>query len=451
MHPHHEKLGKEPISTLLYKMSLPAAIGLFVMSLYHLVDTIFVGRGVGPLAIAGVSITFPIQMIGIALAQTLGIGAASIISRSFGSQDKDHAEKALGSFIVSILTVAVIYTVLGLVFIVPLMKLSGATPDIIDYAVTYMRIMFFGMVFFAFASASNSVIRSEGNAKYAMVIMVSSALLNVILDYIFIFPMGWGVAGAAWASVISQVFAAVMVVYYLASGMSDIKISLRNFLPDWKVSREMFAIGASSFARMSVGSIIVVIINNMIGVYGGALASVSIAAFGIINRVIMVVFLPILGLVQGLQPVLGFNYGAKHFRRAHHSVILSIKSATILSIFAFIVLMIFTKQIMSVFTTDAELLHLAVKITKIIAIVLPIIGFQIVTAGLYQALGKALPAFIISILRQVIIFLPLIIFLPRIFGYEGIWYAFPAADFLAGILTFFMLKHELKLLKKAMA
>lgn len=447
MKPQAGKLGTEKIPKILWKMSLPAIIGLFVMSLYHLVDTIFVGRGVGSLAIAGVSVTFPVQMLGIAIAQTLGIGAASIISRALGASKYRVAQRALGNFLLTILVVSVLYAILGLVFLEPLMRLSGATPDIIDISVRYMRIMFYGMVFFAFASGSNNIIRSEGNAKFAMGVMVSSALLNVVLDYIFIFPLGWGVEGAAWASVISQAVAAGIVVVYLAKGFGSLRVCLSDCVPDWNIIKETFAIGGSSFARMSVGSVVVIILNNLIGIYGGAVASLSIAAFGMINRVIMLVFLPILGLVQGLQPVLGFNYGAKKFARARNSVMISIKMATLISVGSFVILYFFANPIMSIFTTDSQLINLSAGITRIIIIVLPLIGFQIVAAGMYQAIGKAVPALVLSLLRQLILFLPLVIILPMFFGFNGLWYAFPAADVLAGVVTFFMLRKELSKLK----
>lgn len=441
-------LRNESIPKLLWKMSVPAIIGLFVMSLYHLVDTIFVGRGVGALAIAGVSVTFPIQMLGIALAQTIRIGAASVISRALGATQKETAQKAMGNYILTIVAISLAFTLLGLIFLEPLMTIVGATPEIMDYSTRYMRIMFYGMVFFAFASASNNIIRSEGNAKYAMGVMVSSALLNVLLDYIFIFPLKMGVEGAAWASVVSQVIASAIVVLYFARRIGTVHLSFRDLMPKWNIIKQTFAIGSSSFARMSVGSVVVVILNNLIGVYGGAAASLTIAAFGMINRVIMLVFLPLLGLVQGLQPVLGFSYGAKLYARARHSLILSIKVSTVISSASFLILLVFARPILGIFTTDIELLNIAEHITKIIIIVLPVIGFQIVAAGMYQALGKAVPALVLSLLRQLILFLPLVIVLPMFFGFEGLWYAFPAADFAAAIVTFFMLRNQLQKLKQ---
>lgn len=438
---YHETLGTEKISKLLFRQSSPAIIGLLVVSLYNFVDAIFIGQGVGPLGIAGLSVSWPIQMIIMAFAQTVGVGSASIISRSIGAKNFKKAEQTLGNFFTLIVIVSVLVSVLGLLFINPLLQLFGATEAILPYAVDYTGIILLGIVFLSFASASNNIIRAEGNAKFAMIIMITSAMLNMILDPIFIFGFNMGMKGAALATFIGYFSAASFAFYYFVKGKSGIKIHLKNLKPKLKIIKETFAIGASSFARQSATSIMVIIINRSLVHYGGDL---TIAAYGIVVRVLMMVFMPMYGIVQGFQPILGYNYGAKKYKRAKEVILKAIKAASLLGFFAFIILFVFAEPIVQIFTSDPELTTIASKAMRIIILALPIIGFQTVAGGLYQSIGKAAPAFFISILRQVVLLLPLVLIIPLFLGLNGIWIAIPIADFIAAIVIFFMLYRELK-------
>ncbi len=437
------ELGIGSVKKLLVKQSVPSIIGLLVLSLYNLVDTIFIGWGVGPMGIAGVAIAFPISMISMAIAQTFGIGAASIISRALGSNDYSKAKSALGNFFTMSIITGIILTILGFLFLTPLLKLFGATKTIMPFAYEYLFVLLFGTVFIIFAAGSNSVIRSEGRAKYAMVIMASSALVNVILDPILIFGFDMGLKGAAWATVIAQIVSAIIASYYFISGTSTIKVKIKDFILQTKIVFEMFAIGASSFGRMIAGSVMAMITNNSLGYYGGDMA---IAAFGVVNRLLMFILMPMFGIVQGLQPVLGFNYGANKFKRAKESIILATKWTTIMCSVSFVILLIFAELFMKMFTNNVELITLGARATRMVILVLPIIGFQIIAAGMYQAMGKALKAFIFSILRQVIFIIPILLILPTYLGLDGIWLTFAIADVFAGIVTWHYYKKDLKAL-----
>lgn len=445
MSQQHDLLGTEKISKLLLKQSVPSIIGLFVLSTYNLVDTIFVGRGVGTLGIAGLAIAGPIQMIIMSLAQTVGIGTASMISRSLGAKDRERAEQTLGNFFSVVALLSVLITIGGNIWLEPLLRLFGATDQILPYAIEYMRPIFYGTLWAIMAPAFNNLIRAEGAARFAMMVMILSAVTNIILDPIFIYSLHMGIAGAAIATVISQFGAAAVVLFYFWSGRSSVRIHLRNFAPRWEIIREMFSIGASVFARHASGSLMAVILNHSLGRYGG---DIAIASFGVINRLLMFVFMPILGVIQGLQPILGYNYGAKQYHRAKESILMAIKWATVCSIAAFLFLMLFTRIFVAIFSSDATLIALSISAMRIIILFLPLVGFQTVAGGMYQSMGKAKQAFALSILRQAFL-IPLVLILPLFSGLSGLWNAFPLSDVFAVAITGVMVWNEMRLLRSA--
>ena len=438
-------LGTKKITDLLFNQSYPAVIGLLVLSLYNLVDTIFIGHGVGSLGIAGLTISFPLQMIFIAFSQALGLGAASIISRALGSNQIKKAEQALLNCFSLILISSFAITGLVMVFMEPLLKLFGSTPEILPYAMEYMNIIILSTVFIVFISALLHVIRAQGHAKFAMVAMIVGIGINIILDPIFIFWFDMGIGGAALATVIGHIVASLLVLYYFVSKKSLIKVRLEKFVFDWKIVKEIFSIGSSSFARLVSANIIFIVVNNSLALYGGVIA---IAAFGIVNRVIMMILMPVFGIVQGMQPIVGYNFGSKKYKRVKEVISLGIKVTTGLCILAFIILYGFADFIAGVFTTETELVEMTIPALRIIVLMLPIIGYQVVAAGVYQSMGKAKSAFFISILRQVVILIPLLLILPMFFQLQGIWYAFPIADLLSGIVIAYILYLENKKLRK---
>jgi len=437
------RLGEEKISKLLVNLSLPATIGMMVNALYNLVDTIFVGRGVGAIAIGGLTIAFPIQMVIMAFAQMIGIGAASAISRSLGAKDVEKADYVAGNSFLCIIVLSAIIAAIGLIFTEPMLRFFGSTETILPYAKDYITIILWGSIFFSFAVSSNNLIRAEGNAKIAMTAMLIGAILNMILDPIFIFVFKLGIKGVALATIISQFISFLFILKYLYSGKSSLKIKLHHLKPRIHIITEIFTVGFASFARMVTGSIVAIIVNNSLRIFGG---DIALIIFGIVHRVIMFLFMPLFGVVQGMQPIVGFNYGAKKLDRVKEAIKLSLFTITAIATFGWLMAELFPFEIISVFTRDAEVIEKGSTIIRIVLSVIPVIGIQIVGATLFQSLGKAIPSLILSLLRQVLLFIPLVLILPRVLGLGllGIWIAFPAADILSVILTTLFLRSELK-------
>lgn len=441
MRNHSQALANEPIKTLLWKLSLPAMAGMFVMTLYNVVDMIFVGRGVGALAIAGVSIVFPVQMFTMAIGQMIGIGTSSLISRSMGAGDMKRAERALGNAIFLILVLGGTLTVVGLAKSTFFLRLFGATDDVFPYAKQYMDVILLSVVLHEFSMASNGIIRSEGNARVAMISMFIGALLNIALDPIFIFVLGMGVRGAAIATVIAQATTAVYILRYFLSGKSSLRIRVKNFLLEWAVVRQIVAIGFAAFIRTASASFIAVIINRMLGSYGGG---ISIAVFGVLHRVLMFAAMPSRSIAQGLQPILGFSYGARRYDRGIEVIRRSAIIATVFSVAIFLVLFFFPGPIMRIFSTDAALVSQGTHAMKLVFIAFWLVGFHVVGSTIFQAIGKAVPTFILSTSRQILFLIPLIFILPRFFGINGIWLSFPVADTLSFMVTLVMVIPQMR-------
>ena len=447
MNEHSELLAKERIGKLLFKLSAPAMVGMLVQAMYNIVDTIFVGRAVGFMGIAGLTIVFPIQILVMAFAQTIGIGGASIISRSLGSGDMERAHKTFGNVISLVILISAAVMLIGGLYLEPVLRIFGATESILPYAAEYLGIILFGTFFFVLAVACNNAARAEGNAKVAMNTMLISAGLNLVLDPIFIFGLNMGIRGAALATVLAQGSMSLYLIYYFLSGRSTLILRVENLKIIPNIFRETMAIGASSFTRQASASIMVVIINNSLAFYGGDL---TIAVFGVINRLLMFAFMPMFGIVQGLQPIIGFNFGAGNPDRVRKAIQMSILVTTGMSVVAFLSFMLFPEVLIRLFSSEQELIQLGTEAIRIITLALPLVGFQLIGASIYQALGKPLPALILSISRQVLFFIPAVLLLPLYFNLQGVWMAFPAADILAFIVTYFLVRGEMRLLKEEM-
>lgn len=438
-------LENEKMTKLLMRLSLPATIAMIVNALYNITDTIFIGRGIGYLGIGGLTIAFPVQMAIMAIAQMIGIGAASIISRSLGAKDIERADHVAGNSFLSVGILGITICVVGLTFIDPLLRIFGATDILLPYAKEYLQVIFVGSIYFPFAVSTNNLIRAEGNAKAAMVSMLIGTILNIILDYIFIFPLDMGIRGAALATILSQLVSVIFILVYIYGGHSSLKVKPHHLKPDWKIIREIITIGFPSFARQASGSIIAIIFNNSLAFYGGELA---ISIYGIVNRVTMFLFMPLFGVVQGMQPIAGFNYGAKRFDRVKEVVKLSIIVTTIFAAVGTLFGELFPSFIIGMFDDDPELIRNGAFALRVMISMIPIIGIQIIGAALFQSLGKAIPSLLLTLSRQVLFLIPLVLILPRIFGLGllGIWIAVPIADVFATIITFFLLKKEMKLM-----
>jgi putative MATE family efflux protein len=437
---HHTRLGTAPIGRILWRLSLPATVGMTVLALYTLVDTIFIGRAVGTLGIAGVAIAFPIMMIIMALSQLIGIGGASIVSRALGAKKIRLAEQTLGTAISLVIIIGITVTVLGMLFLKPLLILFGATPTLLPFSASYLQVSLIGTVFMMFLISSNAIIRAEGDAKTSMWLMIISALVNLILDPIFIFIMGWGMAGAALASVISWAAVSFYIVYYFFS-KGAIHCSFSTICINKNIMKEIFAVGSSTFGRQSAASLVMIVVFNSLAHYG---SEVDIAAIGVVNRLLSFFFMPLFGIVQGMQPIVGFNYGAKKFGRVKHALWLSLFVVVSFSIIGSLALMLFPSQLTSIFTKDASLIATSAYAMRILVIAIPLVGISIVGAAFFQSIGKARPAFILSLSRQVIFLIPLLLILPRFFAVNGVWYAFPIADGFAILLSSVLLIREIR-------
>ncbi len=443
----NERLENEKIGKLLVSLSLPATIAMIVNALYNIVDTIFIGRGIGYLAIGGLTIVFPIQMIIMAIAQMVGIGAASVISRSLGAKDYERAERAAGNSYLAVGLLGIFICIFGLAFIDPLLRIFGATDILLPYAKEYLQVILAGSIYFPFAVSTNNLIRAEGNAKTAMFSMLIGTVLNIVLDYVFIFPMGMGIRGAALATILSQLASVLYILFYMYGGRSSLKVKLHHLSPEWGMIREILAVGFPAFARQTAGSLIAILMNNSLAFYGGELA---ISIYGVINRVIMFLFMPLFGVVQGMQPIAGFNYGAKRFDRIKEVVRLSILVTTVFATVGTLLGELFPGFIIGLFDDDPDLIRGGVLALRLTISMVPVIGVQIIGASLFQSVGKAVPSLLLTLTRQVLFLIPLILLLPGIFGLglAGIWLSMPLADFFSTIITFALLKKEMLKMEK---
>jgi putative MATE family efflux protein len=432
-------LADTNIGSLLWRLSIPATIGMVVMATYNLVDAIFIGRGVGPLGIGGLAICFPVQLLVMSIGTLLGMGGASIISRALGAGDEERAHRTLGNVLSLVLVISGVIMAVGFASIDRILVLFGATEALLPYSHEYLSVILWGTAFRCYAMSQNNIIRSEGRARIAMTSMLVGALVNIALDPVFIFVLDMGLRGAALATVIAQACTTVFIAVYFASGSSSLSMRLRDLALSPGIVRETLAVGASSFGRMAAGSVAMIILNHSLAHYGGTMA---IAAYGIINRLLHFLFMPVIGFAQGLQPVAGFNYGAGRFDLAKSAIRISTLRSTVFVASAFVALYIFARSLTGVFTDDRGLIELTAPALRTISLAFPVIGIQMMGAATFQAFGRAGPALFLTLSRQIILLIPLVLVLPRFLGLDGIFWAFPAADVTATAITVVMLLRE---------
>jgi len=437
-------LDDDRIGRLLLKLSLPTFFGFFVMTLYNVVDTIFIGHYVGTLGIAGLSIVFPLQMLSIGIGEMTGMGGASLISRSIGAGDIAKAERTLGNALTANITLSVVLMIACLAVPDFWLRIMGSSETILPYARDYMTIIVIGMLFMTFSMAMNNLIRAEGNARIPMIGMIIGAVANIILDALFIIPMGMGIQGAALATVLAQMISVAFFMRYYFSGKSFLKIHLQNLTIQWNILKEILAIGIASFSRMVATSFSAIFVNRMLITYGGDLA---ISAFGIIHRIMMFAIMPGIVIGGGMQPILGFNYGAKRYDRAIRAILIAMGAAVGCGLFVFGVVYFAPEPFIRIFTNDAELVSLSVYAAKRIFLALSIIGTMMVGSLIFQSIGKAVQSFVTSIARSIIFLLPAIFILPRFLELEGVWLSFPIADGLTFLLTILLLIPQVRELR----
>lgn len=439
-------LQEEKIPYLLFKFALPAIIGMLVNALYNVVDKIFVGQGVNPLAIAGIAVGLPINILMMAFGMLIGAGATSLISIRLGEKNVEEAELILANAMVLSIATYSIISLLGLIFLEKLLAFFGASNSIMPYAKEYMRIILSGAVFQGIAFTMNNFIRAEGNPKIAMATMLIGAILNIILDPIFIFKFNMGIRGAAIATIISQIISALWVLRYFFGGKSMLKIRRHNLKIQFTIVKDIVAIGSAPFAMQVASSILNVIMLNSLGNYGGDLA---ISAISAINSIAMFILMPVFGINQGAQPIIGYNYGARQFDRVKETLKYAIFAATCIVTTGFIISRIFASELIGVFGKDnREFIEIGTEGLHIFLLMFPIVGFQIVSSNYFQATGKPKQAMLLSLSRQVLILIPMILILPHFFGLKGIWMAAPISDLVSSILTGILLVLDLKKLNK---
>jgi len=437
-----KQLGEGKVFNLLVKFSIPAIIGMLVNALYNIVDRIFIGNGVGSEGIAGAAIGFPVMLVLMAFAMLIGIGANSLVSIRLGEQKKEEAELIMGNALVLLVALTAVISVAGLIFMDPLLKLFGASEVVLPYARAYLRIILFGAVFQSVGMGMNNFIRSEGNPQIAMMTMLIGAVLNTLLDPLFIFVFGWGIAGAAYATILSQAVSAIWVLYHFLYGKSTLKLRIKNYRLKPHVVGKITALGMAPFLMQFAASILNAIMNRSLSVYGG---DVAVSGMSAVMSITMLFLMPIFGINQGVQPIIGYNYGAQKYDRVKEALKLGIFAATIVVVFGFIITRLFAAPLISIFNAkDEALIAFGAHALRVFLIFMPIIGFQIVSANYFQAVGKPLQAMLLSLSRQVLILIPAMLILPSFFGLEGVLYAGPLSDLVSSVVTGIFLFLELR-------
>ncbi len=441
------ELEFERIPKLLWKYFLPAFAGVIINSLYNIVDRIFIGHGVGAMALSGLSAVFPIMVIMMAFGMLIGMGAGVRVSLNLGKKDFKRAEKVLGNAFVLMVIVALLIMIIGFLIKDPLLRFFGVNAKTFDYANEYLNIILLGSVFNIVGYSLNNLIRSEGSAKVAMVSMLISAGLNLILDPIFIFLLDMGVAGAAYATILSQLALCIWVIIHFRSTRSVIRLRMCNFILKRDIIWYILTVGFAPFSMQMASSLVFGTFNVQLVKYGGDLA---VGAMGVIMSVAMLLVMTIIAINMAAQPVIGFNFGAKNYSRVRQTLVISLIFATIISVIGFTVSELFPRTIIKAFNNDSvELLEIGTRGLRLFLLALPLVGFQIITGNYFQSTGKAGLAALLSLLRQVIVLLPVLMLLPRYMGLDGIWLAGPIADTISAVITSVFLFRELKRLNKA--
>jgi len=437
-----QDLGNQSIGKLLIKQAVPASIGILVMSLNILVDTVFVGNWIGPTAIAAINVVLPVSFFIAALGMAIGIGGSSIISRALGSDNKIKALKTFGNQITLTVIVTIIFVVFGLLYINDIVPAFGGKGAIFEPARTYYRIVLYGVPVLALCMMGNTVIRAEGKPKFAMYAMMFPSVGNLLLDVLFIKVFDWGMAGAAWATTISYVLCFLFILWFFLSKNSELKINFKHFGLDKPIVKEIGSLGFVTLARQAIVSVTYLLMNNILFDLGG---ETSVTAYAIVGRMLMFALFPVYGITQGFLPIAGFNYGAEKYQRVRETINTAIKYAALLAGLVFVFLMIFPVEITKLFTQDAEVLKETPPAMRWVFAATPIIAVQLIGAAYFQAIGKAIPALLLTLLRQGLFFIPLIFILPKFYGALGVWMAFPISDVLATIVTAYFLRREVKL------
>jgi len=436
----HKNIGK-----LMLKYFLPAFASMMANALYNIVDRIYIGQGVDALALSGLSVVFPLMIVIMAFGMLVGMGSAVRVSLSLGERDIDRANRILGNALFLCVVIGLSLMITGFLVRDKILLIFGAGPETLQYASDYFDIILAGVPFAMTGYALNNIIRAEGNPRIAMFSIFISAGLNIILDPIFIFALGMGVKGAALATIISQFVLLIWVLLHFRSKRSVTRLLLPNIYPDPYIIKYIISIGFAPFAMNVASSVIMAVMNTQFIKYGG---DISVAALGIVNSATMMFVITIISINMAIQPIIGFNYGAGYFCRVKEAVMKAIKYATMVATGGWLICMLFPGAVISIFNSDnMELRTAGVLGLRIYTAVLPVVGFQIIASNYFQAIGKARMATFLSLLRQIIVLLPLVIILPGFWGTEGVWIANPISDIVAAVVSFIFFRRELNKLE----
>lgn len=422
------ELGTEPIGKLLKNYAVPAIIAMTASSLYNIIDSIFIGHGVGPLAIAGLAVTFPLMNLSAAFGSLVGVGATTMISVLLGQKNYEVANKVLGNVVILNVLIGIIFMTVSLIFLDPILYFFGASENTIEYAREYMQIILAGNAVTHLYLGLNSVLRASGNPRMAMYLTILSVIINTAVAPVLIFWLDMGISGAAIATVLAQVVALTIILVYFSRKDRLLHFSRKIFRFDWRIAKDSLAIGLAPFLMNAAACIVTLFINQQLKKYGGDLA---IGAYGIVNRISFLFIMIIMGLNQGMQPIAGYNFGTRNYTRVKAVMWKTVQFATMVSTTGFLIAVLIPELAVSVFTSDEELIGLASKGLRMLTIAYPLVGFQMVASNFFQCLGMVNKAILLSMSRQLLFLIPCIYVLPIFFGNIGVWMSFPIADFAA--------------------
>lgn len=439
-------LGTESISKLLREYAMPSIIAMTASSLYNMVDSIFIGHGVGELALSGLAVTFPLMNLAAAFGSLVGVGASTLISVKLGQKDYKTAQQVLGNVFVLNLIIGLLFTIVSLAFLEPILMFFGASSRTLPYAKDYMTIILLGNVITHIYLGLNAVLRSSGHPKLSMYATITTVLLNAILDPIFIFLFEWGIKGAAIATILAQIVALTWQCRLFLDPNELLHFHKGIFKLQPRIVKDSLAIGMAPFLMNLASCFIVILINNGLATYGGDLA---IGAFGVVNRVVFLFVMVVMGLNQGMQPIAGYNYGALQMTRVMEVLKVTIFYATMVMLAGFLVGEVIPHWVVRAFTSEKELIDLAVYGMRITVAMFPVIGFQMVVSNFFQSIGLAKKSIFLSLTRQVLFLIPFLIVLPHYWGITGVWVSLPASDFIASMVAAWMLYRQIHSFKIA--
>ena len=435
------ELGTEKIGRLLKQYALPAIIAQTAASLYNMVDSIFIGQGVGPLAISGLAVTFPLMNLSTAFGTLVGAGAAVMLSVLLGQKNYKAANKVLGNVVSLNIIMGLIFMAAALIFIDPILYFFGASENTLPYAKEYITIILIGNVITHVYFGLNAAMRSSGFPKKAMALTIFTVVFNTLLDPIFIFVFDMGIAGAAWATVIAQTVAMIIVLKHFSDKERAFHFEKGIFKLDMRVAKDSLAIGMGPFLMNAAACLVTLFINQQLRDYSGDL---GIGAYGICNRLIFMFIMICMGLNQGMQPIAGYNYGAKQYSRVKEVFWMTAKLGTVVTCICFIIGMFFPRVAVGIFTHDEALMEMASHGLRILVLGFPIVGFQMIGTNFFQCLGMVKKSVILSLSRQILFLLPLLYALPLWHDASGVWMSFPVSDVLSAALTAILLRRLFK-------